>query len=202
MDPRAWPPPGIQSAGAGRDRRGHLSGQGAAGVHRLDLDSGEMSCLVEDSGFDFLSPKWPPMARSTTSESPMRMRPGRRGTHANRSGSRLVFSTNSSGCSQSWSNGGSRCAPVGRAPIGARGQERREGIAHLVADASSGWRRGRDSRARCAGIRHRQRWVATLLRRRQRIPRTAERRTGDESIIGRCRRPRSGGSTGIFRDFN
>ena len=59
--PRWIPGPGrrlvFQSAGAGRDRKGRLSGKGSTGVHRIDLDSGEMSCLVEDSSFDFLSPQ-------------------------------------------------------------------------------------------------------------------------------------------------
>jgi len=47
----------FQSAGAGRDAGGRFSEFGPFAVHRLDLDSGEISCLAEDAKFDLLGPQ-------------------------------------------------------------------------------------------------------------------------------------------------
>ena len=49
----------FQSAGMARDLRGRYSHMGPSCVQQLDLDSGEMTCLAQDAGFDFL---WPRMA--------------------------------------------------------------------------------------------------------------------------------------------
>jgi hypothetical protein len=59
--PRWIPGPGrrlvFQSAGMARDSKARLAGQGPFAVHRLDLDSGEMSCLAQDSAFHYLGPR-------------------------------------------------------------------------------------------------------------------------------------------------
>jgi hypothetical protein len=47
----------FQSAGMGRDAHGQLTTRGPYHVQRLDLDSGEMTCLAEDPKFDFLTPR-------------------------------------------------------------------------------------------------------------------------------------------------
>ena len=49
----------FQSAGLARDPRGRYAGRGPSSVQQLDLDTGEISCLVQDDNFDFL---WPRMA--------------------------------------------------------------------------------------------------------------------------------------------
>ena len=47
----------FQSAGIGRDRTGRVSGIGPFTVQELDLDSGEMTCLAEEAGYDLLGPQ-------------------------------------------------------------------------------------------------------------------------------------------------
>ena len=47
----------FQSAGVMRDRDGRYSGLGPYTIQRLDLDSGNMSCLAEDEDSDFLGPQ-------------------------------------------------------------------------------------------------------------------------------------------------
>ena len=47
----------FQSAGMGRDAHGHLMVRGPYLIQQLDLDSGEMSCLLEDPKFDFMAPR-------------------------------------------------------------------------------------------------------------------------------------------------
>ncbi|HLK18107.1 MAG TPA: hypothetical protein VKT81_04090 [Bryobacteraceae bacterium] len=47
----------FQSAGLGRDGNGRFRGLGPFGIHELDLDSGEMDCVAEESGFDLLGPQ-------------------------------------------------------------------------------------------------------------------------------------------------
>jgi len=47
----------FQSAGLGRDSAGRFSGIGPCSVQRLDLDSGEISCLAEDPESDLLGPQ-------------------------------------------------------------------------------------------------------------------------------------------------
>jgi len=47
----------FQSAGAGREAGGRFSEFSPFAVHRLDLDSGEISCLAEDAKFDLLGPQ-------------------------------------------------------------------------------------------------------------------------------------------------
>jgi len=46
----------FQSAGIGRDREGHMAGVGPFCVESLDLESGDMSTLIQDSAKDFLTP--------------------------------------------------------------------------------------------------------------------------------------------------
>lgn len=46
----------YQSAGLARNQSGAYIGQGPSAVQKLDLETGEMTTLLEDSGFDFLSP--------------------------------------------------------------------------------------------------------------------------------------------------
>jgi len=59
--PRWAPGPGrrlvFQSSGMGRDATGRFARQSAAAIQQLDLDTGEITCLAEDEGFDFLSPR-------------------------------------------------------------------------------------------------------------------------------------------------
>ncbi len=47
----------FQSAGMGRDSQGRLMMRGPYLIQHLDLDSGEMSCLLEDPKFDFMGPR-------------------------------------------------------------------------------------------------------------------------------------------------
>jgi len=47
----------FQSAGVGRDRDGHFSGIGPYSIQKLELGSGEITCLREDSRYDFLNPR-------------------------------------------------------------------------------------------------------------------------------------------------
>jgi hypothetical protein len=46
----------FQSAGVGRNKHGHFAGLGPFSIQRLDLDSGEMETLLEDSAYDFVAP--------------------------------------------------------------------------------------------------------------------------------------------------
>jgi len=59
--PRWAPGPGrrlvYQSSGMGRDTAGRFARRGAAAIQQLDLDTGEIRCLAQDEGFDFLSPR-------------------------------------------------------------------------------------------------------------------------------------------------
>jgi hypothetical protein len=47
----------FQSAGLGRDGNGRFRGLGPFAIHQLDLDSGEMECVAEETGFDLLGPQ-------------------------------------------------------------------------------------------------------------------------------------------------
>ncbi len=47
----------FQSAGVMRDRDGRYSGLGPYTIQRLDLDSGNMTCLAEEADSDFLGPQ-------------------------------------------------------------------------------------------------------------------------------------------------
>jgi hypothetical protein len=47
----------FQSAGLGRDGNGRFRGLGPFAIHQLDLDSGEMECVVEEPEFDLLGPQ-------------------------------------------------------------------------------------------------------------------------------------------------
>jgi hypothetical protein len=47
----------FQSAGLGRDGAGRIGGLGPFAVQQIDLDSGEMECLAEESGHDLLGPQ-------------------------------------------------------------------------------------------------------------------------------------------------
>ncbi len=47
----------FQSAGLGRDGNGRFGGLGPFAVQQIDLDSGEMECLAEESGHDLLGPQ-------------------------------------------------------------------------------------------------------------------------------------------------
>jgi hypothetical protein len=47
----------FQSAGVGRDRDGNYAGLGPFAIQKLDLDSGEMTTLVEDPAHDLLVPQ-------------------------------------------------------------------------------------------------------------------------------------------------
>jgi hypothetical protein len=47
----------FQSAGLAQDERGRYVGRGPATIQALDLDSGTMTCLAEDSKFDLLGPQ-------------------------------------------------------------------------------------------------------------------------------------------------
>jgi hypothetical protein len=47
----------YQTAGLGRDRQGRLAGASPFSVQLLDLDTGEISPLLEDTRFDFLGPR-------------------------------------------------------------------------------------------------------------------------------------------------
>ena len=59
--PRWAPGPGrrlvFQSSGMGRDAVGRFARQGASAIQQLDLDSGQISCLAQDDGFDFVGPR-------------------------------------------------------------------------------------------------------------------------------------------------
>jgi hypothetical protein len=48
----------FQSAGVARDQNGRYSGNGPFAIHKLDLDSGEMSVIAEDTKHDLLSPRF------------------------------------------------------------------------------------------------------------------------------------------------
>ena len=50
----------FQSAGLGRDASGRLSGRGPFTVQQLDLETGELRCLAEDPGADYLGPQVAP----------------------------------------------------------------------------------------------------------------------------------------------
>jgi hypothetical protein len=50
----------FQSAGLGHKPAGRLSGRGPFAVQQLDLESGELQCLAEDPGSDFLGPQMAP----------------------------------------------------------------------------------------------------------------------------------------------
>ena len=47
----------FQSAGVGRDRHGNFAGLGPFSIQQLDINSGEMKTLAEDSAQDFLTPQ-------------------------------------------------------------------------------------------------------------------------------------------------
>ena len=47
----------FQSAGVGRNREGHFAGLGPYAIQKLDIDSGELTSLRENSGYDFLTPR-------------------------------------------------------------------------------------------------------------------------------------------------
>lgn len=47
----------FQSAGVGRDRHGHFAGLGPFTIQRLDVESGEMTALLEDPHQDLLGPQ-------------------------------------------------------------------------------------------------------------------------------------------------
>jgi hypothetical protein len=47
----------FQSAGAGRDRAGRVSGFAPFSIQELDLETGDMKCLLEDPKSDFLAPQ-------------------------------------------------------------------------------------------------------------------------------------------------
>jgi hypothetical protein len=47
----------YQSAGIGRSANGLISGLGPYSIHRLDLDKGEMTTLLEDGRWDYLVPR-------------------------------------------------------------------------------------------------------------------------------------------------
>ncbi len=47
----------FQSAGIGRNRHGHFAGLGPFSIQQLDIDSGKMETLIEDPGWDFLTPQ-------------------------------------------------------------------------------------------------------------------------------------------------
>jgi hypothetical protein len=47
----------FQSAGVARDQNGRYSGTGPFAIHKLDLDSGQMSVIAEDPKHDLLSPR-------------------------------------------------------------------------------------------------------------------------------------------------
>jgi hypothetical protein len=57
----SWAPAGprivYQSAGLGRDRHGRLVGYGPFSAQLLDLESGEITPLLEDARFDYLGPR-------------------------------------------------------------------------------------------------------------------------------------------------
>lgn len=57
LDPRDPETVYFQSAGVARNEQGEIAAIGAAGVHRLDLKSGEMTTVIEETDRDFLSPK-------------------------------------------------------------------------------------------------------------------------------------------------
>ncbi len=50
----------YQSSGIGRDRGGNFQGIGPAAIHRLDLDHGDVTALVEDPAQDCLTPRSAP----------------------------------------------------------------------------------------------------------------------------------------------
>lgn len=57
-----WVPGGgrrlvYQSAGVGRDGGGRVTGFGEFGIHELDLNTGRLETLVEEKGYDLLSPQ-------------------------------------------------------------------------------------------------------------------------------------------------
>lgn len=47
----------FQSAGLARDAQGYLVAQGNASLQMLDIDSGKLSPVLDDSGFDYLHPR-------------------------------------------------------------------------------------------------------------------------------------------------
>lgn len=47
----------FQSAGVGRTRDGHYGGLGSFAIQRLDVETGELTTLASDPGFDFLTPR-------------------------------------------------------------------------------------------------------------------------------------------------
>lgn len=47
----------FQSAGIGRNQDGLAVGRGPFGVHKLDIESGELTCLTEDPEHDLLGPQ-------------------------------------------------------------------------------------------------------------------------------------------------
>src|SRR5437660_493038 len=47
----------FQSAGIGRDRHGNFAGLAPFSIQHLDIDSGEMKTLAEDSANDLLTPQ-------------------------------------------------------------------------------------------------------------------------------------------------
>jgi hypothetical protein len=47
----------FQSAGVGRDKDGNFSGYGPFAIQKLNIDSGDMTCLAEDAKFDMLGPR-------------------------------------------------------------------------------------------------------------------------------------------------
>ncbi len=50
----------YQSAGLGRDRQGNFQGYGPFALHRVDLKSGEVTCLAEQPDAEFLAPRVAP----------------------------------------------------------------------------------------------------------------------------------------------
>jgi len=55
--PGAEPALVFQSAGVARDEAGHYHGRGTFSIQRLNLESGQMTCLAENPAFDFLGPR-------------------------------------------------------------------------------------------------------------------------------------------------
>jgi hypothetical protein len=59
--PRWQPGPGrrilYQSAGIGRNREGHFLAFGAFSIQQLDIDTGELTTVLEDPRFDYLAPQ-------------------------------------------------------------------------------------------------------------------------------------------------
>jgi hypothetical protein len=59
--PRWAPGPGrkivFQSAGIGRNREGHFLALGPFSIQQLDIESGEMTTVLEERGYDYLAPQ-------------------------------------------------------------------------------------------------------------------------------------------------